>query len=269
MGETRSQALKEVFATWKARLFVGIPMAAGAYQFGCDQLDWPKLPVLWDMTGALFPWWGWVLVAQAGFVFALFEYVRRNVGIQTPPASSLIDEERVKAMVAEHVAARGVGAVVAPKLTADQESRLEQASRGNSENRQRIDNALKRLDAIEQFVSMLTDERRRADARLSLEKWEKKPFRKPGDNLYSEYANAKTTGYLYKELFAFGVEKDVLDKIRNDIRTTVLADAKYLHLSEADAKIYGSGETKRTHTMSEMYYNALLKILEEIANGKR
>lgn len=78
--ETRSQALKGVFATWKARLLVGTPVGAGIYQFGCDQFDWPKLPALWGMTGQLIPWWGWLIVALAGSVFALFEYVRRNVG---------------------------------------------------------------------------------------------------------------------------------------------------------------------------------------------
>lgn len=73
-----------VFATWKARLFVAIPMLAGLYQFGCDQFGWPKLPVLLGITTEIVPWWGWLLIAQAGFVFALFEYVRRNALINDP-----------------------------------------------------------------------------------------------------------------------------------------------------------------------------------------
>lgn len=81
--ETRSQALKGVFATWKARLLVGVPVGAGVYQFGCDQFDWPKLPALWGMTGQLIPWWGWLIVALAGSVFALFEYVRRNINLDS------------------------------------------------------------------------------------------------------------------------------------------------------------------------------------------
>ncbi len=88
-----------VFATWKARLFVGVPICAGIYQFGCDQLDWPKLPVLWGMTGAHLPWWGWLLIAQTGFVFALFEYIRRanisspsNVATPPPVPVELLDQ---------------------------------------------------------------------------------------------------------------------------------------------------------------------------------
>jgi hypothetical protein len=81
-------------APWLARLLVGIPAVAGFYQFGCDQFDWPKLPALWGMTGAGLPWWGWLLIAQAGFVYALFEYVRRS---QWPA----YDDAPLKAKIAE------------------------------------------------------------------------------------------------------------------------------------------------------------------------
>ncbi len=33
------------------------------------------------MTSAAFPWWGWLVIAQAGFVYALFEYVRRAFAV--------------------------------------------------------------------------------------------------------------------------------------------------------------------------------------------
>lgn len=90
--ETRAQAFREIFSTWKAKLFVIVPTVAGGYQFGCDQLDWPKLPALWGMTNALIPWWAWLLLAQAGFIYALFEYVRRNVAL---PNGSANDAPRI------------------------------------------------------------------------------------------------------------------------------------------------------------------------------
>ena len=87
MSESRLQTLGAVLRSWVARLVVGGSIFAGIYQFGCDPFDWPKLPALWGMTGVLVPWWGWLLIAQAGFVYALFEYVRR-----APLAANIMDE---------------------------------------------------------------------------------------------------------------------------------------------------------------------------------
>lgn len=104
MAEKRSSALREILRPWLARLLVGIPVLAGLYQFGCDQFDWPKLPVLWGMTGGGLPWWGWLLIAQAGFVYALFEYVRR-IQLPSPPRS--LDETavdaRIEAAILRHI----------------------------------------------------------------------------------------------------------------------------------------------------------------------
>lgn len=81
---SRTAGIRKILGTWRTRLLVGVPTVAGAYQFCCDQFDFPTLPKLWGMTTALVPWWGWLLIAQAGFVYALFEYVRRMGNFESP-----------------------------------------------------------------------------------------------------------------------------------------------------------------------------------------
>lgn len=77
MANTRWGLLREIYSSWKAQLLTGVPLAAGVYQFLCDQFGLPTIPEAWNMTGALFPWWGWLLVAQVGALYGLFEYVRK------------------------------------------------------------------------------------------------------------------------------------------------------------------------------------------------
>lgn len=49
----------------------------GGYDLFCNQFGLPTARSLWGMTGSLLPWWGWLLIAHAIGVYALFEYVRR------------------------------------------------------------------------------------------------------------------------------------------------------------------------------------------------
>lgn len=56
----------------------------GVYDTLSGQFELPTLRKLVGMSGELLPWWGWLLLLQAIFVAALFEYVRKNVPIQTP-----------------------------------------------------------------------------------------------------------------------------------------------------------------------------------------
>lgn len=77
----RAKLFGAIFSSWRSRLLAGVPIAAGAYQFLCDQFGFPTIPVLWGMTGAALPWWGWLLLAQLGAFYGLFEYVRLNVPV--------------------------------------------------------------------------------------------------------------------------------------------------------------------------------------------
>ena len=95
---TRIEALGGVLRSWVTRLWILGGAAAAIYQFGCDQFDWPKLPALWGMTGFFVPWWGWLVVAQLGFTYGLFEYVRR-VPVQFPPSPEGAPDTRSKQSV--------------------------------------------------------------------------------------------------------------------------------------------------------------------------
>ncbi|WP_339690717.1 hypothetical protein [uncultured Parasphingorhabdus sp.] len=61
---------------WTVRIFIILIATFELYDAASNQFDWPKIPVLWGMTGSPDPLWAWLLAA---IVFALFEYVRRNV----------------------------------------------------------------------------------------------------------------------------------------------------------------------------------------------
>ena len=87
MGISRVSTLHEIFKPWYIKVLAAgaaVPTALQLYDVGCNQFGWPKLPNLWNMTRATIPWWVWLLFAQAVFVYALFEYVRRLAPASAP-----------------------------------------------------------------------------------------------------------------------------------------------------------------------------------------
>lgn len=87
MGK-REKVLREILAVPLVRWGKWVLGAVASYdifsaQFRIEgKFEPPPLLELIGMSGGLLPWWGWLLIAQAGFIYALFEYVRRNVPIQ-------------------------------------------------------------------------------------------------------------------------------------------------------------------------------------------
>jgi len=74
---SRLALLREIFRTRTSKIVTGLLAFMAVYQFFCDQFGAPTLPNLWGMTGAAaLPWWAWLLLAQLGFLYGLFEYVR-------------------------------------------------------------------------------------------------------------------------------------------------------------------------------------------------
>jgi soluble cytochrome b562 len=74
---SRLSLLRKVFRSWRAKLLTGGAVFVAFYQFACDQFGFPTLPNLWGMSGAsIIPWWAWLLLAQLGALYGLFEYVR-------------------------------------------------------------------------------------------------------------------------------------------------------------------------------------------------
>lgn len=66
--------------------------AVAAYDSFSSQFSFPKLGTVAGVSGSLLPWWGWVLILQAIFVYALFEYVRRIQLPQSYDDTSLRDK---------------------------------------------------------------------------------------------------------------------------------------------------------------------------------
>ena len=91
MAQGRLSTLRAILAPRIVKVVGGIFASLYAYDVLSNQLEFPtirallrKIPPLQDrlaVSGTLLPWWGWLLVLQAVFIYALFEYVRRNVPI--------------------------------------------------------------------------------------------------------------------------------------------------------------------------------------------
>lgn len=84
MSPTPVATLKDIFRPWWVRWCAGPVAAIGVYDTIAGQAELPTLRKLFGMSSNLLPWWGWLLLLQAIFVAALFEYVRRNVGQSIP-----------------------------------------------------------------------------------------------------------------------------------------------------------------------------------------
>lgn len=94
---SRLALLRQVFRSRASKIITGALAFMAAYQFACDQFGAPTLPNLWGMTGAAaLPWWAWLLLSQLGFLYGLFEYVRRT------PLTAPADEEPAKQVAARH-----------------------------------------------------------------------------------------------------------------------------------------------------------------------
>ena len=92
MAETRFSVLQGIFRPWYIKVGSAIALAfaiVGAYSGVQSQFpaSLPLLETLIVMTNlAVLPWWGWLLVLQTLFVYALFEYIR----ISLPSADEAI-----------------------------------------------------------------------------------------------------------------------------------------------------------------------------------
>jgi len=69
--------LRRLFPTWRELLFIGIPTAIATYDGVSHQLDWPKIPALWGMSGGLLSSSEWGLILLGILMYLLFDYVRR------------------------------------------------------------------------------------------------------------------------------------------------------------------------------------------------
>jgi hypothetical protein len=73
--------IRELLRPLWVRVLLPVSLGVGTYDGVSSQFNLPKLSQLFGKTGALLPWWGWLLVIQAVAVAALFDFVRRNVPV--------------------------------------------------------------------------------------------------------------------------------------------------------------------------------------------
>ncbi|MEA3064300.1 MAG: hypothetical protein QOJ27_739 [Sphingomonadales bacterium] len=87
MAETRLSTLRALWAPKLVRIALLLVATVAGYDSFSSQFGFPTLGRLLGVSGSLLPWWGWLLVVQGVFVYALFEYVRRAVAPTADPSS--------------------------------------------------------------------------------------------------------------------------------------------------------------------------------------
>jgi uncharacterized membrane protein len=270
--EKRRGTFREIMRPWFARLFVGASVAMAFYQFACDQFGAPTLPKLWGMTG--FPWWGWLLVAQAGFVYALFEYVRRNIG-GTAASEEAKSNPRLEEQFQElQVLVEGT---LRPKLN-------QVRDRGNSVD-QRLDAQEVRFDAIEERLkaferhqldlprlSRMLDRDREAEIERKrqevLELVEKGRAMIPRD--ISRGLRGPMIGGVFNEieaaLAAMGVPKDQIPGYVARRTEEAKTNPKYYLMEGDDAKVWVNGDDKRYWAINKATLEAYERIATRFPN---
>ena len=77
MAESRITTLHAMLRPKLVRWTGGGLIALGGYDAASSQFGFPKIDRVLGMSGMLLPWWGWLQILQAVFVYGLFDYVRR------------------------------------------------------------------------------------------------------------------------------------------------------------------------------------------------
>ncbi|MCP9222750.1 hypothetical protein MKP08_08330 [Erythrobacter sp. LQ02-29] len=79
MENTRRSILRAIWKYRVVRYGTILLGAMSAWDVGSNQFGLPKIPRIWDKTGALLPLWVWSYLLLLLFVYGLFEYVRLNI----------------------------------------------------------------------------------------------------------------------------------------------------------------------------------------------
>ena len=150
---SRLSTLRALWAPTVVKAAVLLVGAVAAYDSFSSQFGWPTLGTLLGISGSLLPWWGWLLILQAIFVYALFEYVRRMSLTMAPEdqrgARSLREEaahlrEKYQAVISDYQRMTGLEARSTDEM--DKLKLLIQAQK---------DTAAANLDAVQDRVKAL------------------------------------------------------------------------------------------------------------------
>jgi hypothetical protein len=134
MAEAKKSVLAEVLRPKLVR-YGGLLMAlVAAWDAISNQFSLPKMGRLLGMSGSLLPWWGWLLILQALFVYGLFEYVRQASFPDTPPAHD--DSELRERLSAAEAAIKALAQSTDPSIAEQKVNALwrrDQLIRGRAE----------------------------------------------------------------------------------------------------------------------------------------
>jgi len=84
MRKSYWELLRDIFRPRIVRVVALLVAGLTIYDPLSNQFGLPKLGTLWGVSGQLLPWWGWLLILEAVFVYALFEYIRSLPQVAVP-----------------------------------------------------------------------------------------------------------------------------------------------------------------------------------------
>ena len=107
MAKGHFELLRALFKPVLVKIGAAVGTGLAIYDSASNQFNLPKLGKLLGMSGSLLPWWGWLLVLQAVFVYALFEYVRRmapSVPSGSSPDLDFTEIDKLRSQIEARVA---------------------------------------------------------------------------------------------------------------------------------------------------------------------
>ena len=205
------------------------------------------------MTGTFIPWWAWLLLAQAGFTYALFEYVR---GMRNSASSSAtldkVEATPISAGLAERLGNAEARILHLHRLSPPLnglEARLERLERHASdvERQERHDFASK--------VSTMV-----AAARMSRPKPED---RDTGPQIDRAKQRSQIVYQICGVMTNRGIQ-EIVGASLQDAEKAVIADAKKFVFEGNDAEVWRSQDEKRQWHVNEAKLDALRDKIKEI-----
>jgi len=180
MAESRISTLGTLLKPKVVRVGLALFGLLAAYDTLSSQLELPTARRWWGMSGSLLPWWGWLLILQAIFVYALFEYVRRG-GQAAARSERPADSEELKVLTQQvgEIAKVSKGIMeTQTKVNETQGKRLSAVEKvvGELPSRERVSHdigsflgpELKEInDRFSKFERLFESQRERIDGRLS------------------------------------------------------------------------------------------------------
>ena len=260
----RWAALREVMRPWYIKVATGASIFATVYSFGCDQFGWPKLPALWNMTGANIPWWIWLFAVQLSLIWGLFEYVRTKFALDVP--HPVTDTEHLNDVTMDLGAlSKDINSV---RLSFEKDradigllkEELRKVPQGVTDSA--VKDLSNQLTALNKLVQPIWIDHQQAKVNATIAELERMKFPLPEVGSDSWQARPIWTGPSLEQTMK---ELGITDAQRNasnaELKSEIKADAIYMTLQDGDEAHWANGNDKRQWHLLNAHFEADIRLL--------